>query len=337
MRRTGSDGLTVTLVQSSFTADDYRSAGAFRNKVLSTCARVPAARFPRRLVVFPELTGLWIPLLRGRRSTSLPALALSLLLAHPLGILGGLSTGRGMAALFRVDWHASLHDWVEPFREVARRLGAYLCPGSSVLPPFDWESLRGPHLAGGGVYNTSCLISPRGTILGWTRKTHPLRSERRLGIRPARPGDPGVYQTDIGRIGILLCLDGFHEAAVQHLDRLGCQIVIQPSANPLPWKRPPRPGIEITQEAHWLAQGLGYLIQGRENIAVALNPMSVSRVLGHRDEGRSSLFLNPAKGVESPSQGRLPRGFRSYSGLAAIAASCDEEEILSVDVTGFAP
>ena len=107
MRRTGSDGLTVTLVQSSFTADDYRSAGAFRNKVLSTCARVPAARFPRRLVVFPELTGLWIPLLRGRRSTSLPALALSLLLAHPLGILGGLSTGRRMAALFRVDWHSS--------------------------------------------------------------------------------------------------------------------------------------------------------------------------------------------------------------------------------------
>jgi predicted amidohydrolase len=335
MRRRSTGGLTVTLVQSCFTDRDYRSLEAFREKVRSLCSRIPSARSPDRLVVFPELTGLWLPLLKGRQPRSLPALVLSLFLGHPLGLLGSLALGRGMAAAFRLDWQAGLHGWIEPFREAARQLAAYVCPGSSVLPPFDWELRRGPHVTGGGVYNTSCLISPRGTILGWTRKVHPPRAERRLGIHPAPLRDLDVYRTDIGRIGILLCLDGFHEAAVQRLDRLGCEIVVQPSANPLPWRKPPRKGMELSQEAQWLGQGLGYLIRGRENIALALNPMSVSSVLGHRDEGRSNLFLNPAKGVETPSQTRLPKGDRSHSGLAAIAASCDREEVLTVELTGL--
>ena len=91
----------------------------------------------------------------------------------------------------------------------------------------------------------------------------------------------------------------------------------------------------LTQEEQWLGQGLGYLIQGRENIAAAVNPMSVASVLGHRDEGRSSVFLNPARGLGLGSPSRLPEEYRSYSGLAAIAASCDREELLTVRITGL--
>jgi predicted amidohydrolase len=335
MRGARTVDLTATLVQSCFTARDYESPEAFREKVLALCKEIRAPRSAAQLVVYPELTGLWVPLLGDRRPRSLPALAAGLLLRYPLGVIGGLATGHGLSALFRTDWEESLRVWIEPFREVARRLGAYVCPGSSLLPPFDWEALRGPHLSGASVYNTSCLISPRGTILGWTRKIHPLRIERRLGVRPGRLGELGLYHTDIGRIGILLCLDGFYEAAVQQLDRLGCQIVVQPSANPLPWQRPPRRGMVLSQEEQWLRQGLGYLIQGRENIGLALNPMSVATVLGHTDEGRSSVFVNPAKGLEVRSPARLPEAYRSYSGLTAIAASCDREEILSVTITGL--
>jgi hypothetical protein len=335
MRRARNADLTATLVQSCFTARDYQSPEAFREKVLALCERIRAPRSGARLVVYPELTGLWVPLLAGRRPRSLPALAAGLLLRYPLGVLGSLVTGRGLSALFRIDWQESLRVWIEPFREAARRLGAYVCPGSSLLPSFDWEVLRGPHVHGPGVYNTSCLISPLGTILGWTRKVHPLRLERRLGVRPGSLGDLCPFHTGIGRIGILLCLDGFHEAAVQQLDRLGCQIVVQPSANPLPWQRPPRRKMTFSQEQQWLRQGLGYLIQGRENIALALNPMSVASVLGHTDEGRSSVFVNPAKGLEVRAPTRLPEAYRSYSGLTAIAASCNREEILSVTITGL--
>jgi len=335
MRSERSGELTVTLVQACFTERDYHSPEAFRDKVLRLSAGMPESRSARRLVVYPELTGLWVPLLKGRSPASLPALATLLFLRHPLGMLGGLATGRGISPLIRLDWQESLEAWIGPFREAARRLGAYVCPGSSLLPPFDWETRRGPHLTGRGVYNTSCLISPRGTILGWTRKLHPLPVERRLGVLPGSPRDLNLYHTDLGPIGILLCLDGFHEQAVQLLDRLGCRIVIQPSANPLPWLSPPRRAMAPTQEEQWLGQGLGYLIQGRENIAAAVNPMSVASVLGHRDEGRSSVFLNPARGLGLGSPSRLPEEYRSYSGLAAIAASCDREELLTVRITGL--
>jgi predicted amidohydrolase len=332
MRGARAGDLTATLVQSSFTAQDYRSPEAFRDKVFTLCEGIKPARTTAHLVVYPELTGLWVPLLSGRRSRSLPALAVALLLSHGPAVLGGLVTGRGLSALFRIDWRESLRAWLEPFREAARRLNAYLCPGSSLLPPFDWESRRGLHLRGPEVHNISCLISPRGSVLGWTRKIHLLRAERRLGARPGSMSELTPYHTEIGCIGILLCLDGFHEAAVQHLDRQGCRIVIQPSANPLPWTEPPRRGMTVTQEEQWLGEGLGQLIQGRENISLALNPMSVSSVLGRTEQGRSSVFVNPAKGLEVSSPSRLPEGYRSYSGLTAIASSCDTEEILSVTI-----
>jgi predicted amidohydrolase len=339
MRGASSGEFAATLVQSGFTTPDYESPEAFKAKVRSLCDEIPPSRSARQLVVFPELTGLWIPLLDGRRPASLPALAASLFLRHPLGLLGALATGRGISPLIHLDWQASLRAWVEPFRDAARRLGAYLCPGSALLPLFDWESRQGPHLTGRGMYNTSCLISPRGTILGWTRKIHPPPAERRLGVRPGCLHDLGVYHTDIGRIGLLLSLDGFHETAVQQLDRLGCQVLLQPSASSLPWgsppRHPPQRGIKRSQEDLWLGEGLGYLIRGRENIALALNPMSVSSVLGCRHQGRSTVFLNPAKGAELRSPRKLPEGHRSYSGLAAITASCDGEEILTVAIAGL--
>ncbi|MBN1834768.1 MAG: hypothetical protein JW820_02895 [Spirochaetales bacterium] len=335
MRAASSRELAVTLVQSCFTASDYHSPESFRDKVLGLCQRVAKSRSAGRLVVFPALTGLWIPLLKGRRPASRAALAASLLLRHPLSTLAGLAGGAGIAPLFRLGWEAALAAWIEPFREAARRLGAYLCPGSSLVPPFDREALRGLQATGAGVYETSCLISPLGTILGWTRKRHPPPRERRLGVRAARAEEPALYHTELGRIGLVLCPDGFHETEVQQLDRLGCQLVIQPSANPLPWEAPPRRGMALTREEQWLGHGLGHLVQGRENIGAALSPMSVSSVLGRRDRGRSHVFLNPAKGLGLRTQSRLPESYRSYSGLAAIAGSCDQEEILTATLTGL--
>jgi predicted amidohydrolase len=335
MRRRSPGELTATLIQSHFAAGDYQSPESFHDKVLGLCEGLPSAASVPRLVVFPELTGLWVPLLRGRRPRSSAALAASLVLRHPLAFLGALASGQGMSFAFRLDWQSSLDAWIEPFREAARRHEAYICPGSTLLPPFDWDPLRGRQLTGRGLYNTSCLISPRGTLLGWTRKLHPLAIERRLGVRAGSLSELQPYYTDLGVVGILLGLDGFHECAVQHLDRLGCRIVVQPSANPLAWERPLRRAAELTQEQQWLGTGLGYLLQGRENLALALNPMSVASVLGQRAEGRSSVFVNPARGLELRGRSRLAEAYRGYSGLAAVAVSCDSEELLTVTVGGL--
>jgi hypothetical protein len=162
------------------------------------------------------------------------------------------------------------------------------------------------------------------------------RDERLLGIKSGELRDLVPYQTELGNVGILICLDGFHERAVEQLDRQGCRIVLMPSANPKPWETPPRSGIGMSQEEEWLSQGLGSLIQGRENIGVSINPMSVSSVLGHRDEGRSSAFVNqdrqvrlvPRQSGEPPPSPRhaVAESCRRYPGLEIIASSHGREE-----------
>jgi predicted amidohydrolase len=330
MRQAPSGGFTAVLVQSRFAETDYLSPGAFRDKVMALCAGLAPAPAPPRLIVFPEHTGLWLPLLRRGAPRSLSGLAAGLALRRLPAAAVSLASGGGLSPFFRADWRWSLESWLEPFREAARKLEAYICPGSMLLPRFDGGPVRGWRARGRGVYGTSCLINPRGAILGMTRKIHPSRGERLLGMRGATLEEQLPYQTELGRIGILLGTDGFHEAAVQQMDRLGCRLLLQPSASALPWSRPRRRGAQ-TREELWLSSGLGRLIQGRENAGLALTAMSASRVLGREEQGRSSVFVNPARGVTLRGARRLlPEGYRRYTGLEAIAASCDSEEILSV-------
>jgi predicted amidohydrolase len=323
--------LSVLMVQSAFSAEDYRDENAFGNRVLGFFEGMSRGTEPGpELVVFPELTGLWLPLLRNRSPRSVAALAAGTVLRRPWQALLSLARGRGLSFAFLSGWRDSFHSWIEPFREAARRHRVYVCPGSAFLPELDWEVATGWHARGPGIYNTSCLISPRGRLLGLTRKVRLTAEERRLGIRPGQAAELLPYQTELGKVGILICLDGFHQEAVARMDRLGCQILVQPSANGKSWQRPPRRGTHISQEEEWLSQGLGSLIQGRESIQLAVNPMSVSEVLGHRDEGRSSAFLNLALGAAARGRGRLPERYRRYPGLCALAGSCDGEQRVMV-------
>jgi predicted amidohydrolase len=324
-------GFNALMVQSGFTAADYRDAETFHDKVMVAASGIDQGSLAAiRLIVFPELTGMWIPVLTARRiSRSLPALAARRILASPLKAASSILSGCSLSFAFLEGWAETLHHWIEPFRELARRCDAYVCPGSSFLPLFDWEVATGLRRKGRRLYNTSCLINPRGTILGFTRKVNLTRDERLLGIKPGDLRDLVPYQTELGSIGILVCKDGFHERAVEQLDRQGCQIALMPSANPKPWDKPPRRGAALSQEAEWLSQGLGSLIQGRENIGVSINPMSVSSVLGHRDEGRSNAFVNlkqrePAQ--LQPGHSEVPESYRRYPGLEIVSSSHDREE-----------
>ena len=79
------------------------------------------------------------------------------------------------------------------FERIARRHGCYIVIG---LPEVD--------LASGLYYNSAVLIGPEG-LVGHHRKSHPYIAEPKW----AAAGDLGhaVYETPIGRIGLLICMD----------------------------------------------------------------------------------------------------------------------------------
>ncbi len=89
-----------------------------------------------------------------------------------------------------------------------------------------------PERDGGKFYNSAILTGPEG-LMGVYRKTH-LYFEEKLYFSP---GDTGfrVWDTEIGRIGIMICFDWFFPEAMRSLALNGADIVAHPSNLVLPY------------------------------------------------------------------------------------------------------
>jgi predicted amidohydrolase len=103
--------------------------------------------------------------------------------------------------------------------ELSRQKGIYLVAG---LPERDGDRF----------FNSAVLTGPDGFI-GVYRKTH-LFFEEKLYFSP---GDTGfkVWDTKIGRIGIMICFDWFFPEAMRALALMGADIITHPSNLVLPY------------------------------------------------------------------------------------------------------
>ena len=109
---------------------------------------------------------------------------------------------------------------IDPIRDVARELGVHVCVGS-------YE--RGPER--GVVYNASVLVDPAGEVLGVYRKTHPFCSEHVAGGGWVTPGDTvTVCDTELGRIGMIICFDGDYPELARIQAVQGAEVICRPSA-----------------------------------------------------------------------------------------------------------
>lgn len=108
----------------------------------------------------------------------------------------------------------------EPLQEAARRTGAHIVWGT-------YE--RGPER--GVVYNSAALIGPSGDVLGVYRKTHPFCTEMRSRGGWVTPGDEVcVVDTDLGRIGMIICFDGDYPELSRIQAVRGAEVIARPSA-----------------------------------------------------------------------------------------------------------
>jgi predicted amidohydrolase len=86
---------------------------------------------------------------------------------------------------------------------------------------------------GHSVYNTAALIGPDGKVIGKYRKVTLPRGEIEAGIRPG--SELPVFQTSIGKIGMMVCYDGFFPEVARGLANNGAEIIAWPvwGCNPL--------------------------------------------------------------------------------------------------------
>jgi predicted amidohydrolase len=106
------------------------------------------------------------------------------------------------------------------FGELAKKYNLYIVPGLVE---------REGHL----IYNSAVLIGPDGKIAGKYRKTCLPRSEVEAGVCPA--ADYPVFETRFGKVGIMICYDGFFPEVARELTNRGAEVIAWPvwGCNPL--------------------------------------------------------------------------------------------------------
>lgn len=83
----------------------------------------------------------------------------------------------------------------------------------------------------GEVYNSAALIDYNGEIVGVYRKTHPYSLENVNRGGWVTPGnDTPVFDTKLGKIGIIICYDGDFPELSRALAVKGAEIIVRPSA-----------------------------------------------------------------------------------------------------------
>lgn len=108
----------------------------------------------------------------------------------------------------------------EYFGELAKQHDLYIVAGLVE---------RADHL----VYNTAALIGPDGKLVGKYRKVCLPRTEVAAGIAPG--SEFPVFETRFGKVGMMICYDGFFPEVARQLSNNGAEVIAFPvwGCNPL--------------------------------------------------------------------------------------------------------
>lgn len=340
------------------TEDDYASQARFEALLARVGQRLDAGRSRDAeggfahpcLAVFPEMIGAFLPLVgnaeaaRGARTTDA---ALARVALRSLPSLIGAMAHHGVWSPKVGFLLASAPEVWRLYRGAfARFARAHVCwvvAGSALLPRNAHGDRADRFEADDGrVYNTSFAFSPTGAQVGCVRKVHLVPTiEDVLGLSSARADELTPFDAPFGRVGTLICYDGFRiahtaqEPAFRPLaaryDAAGCSVLAQPAANPWPWEERwsfAEPGETLQRSEQWLSEGLlsQFAAAPFAHVRYAVTPQLLGRVFDNRFDGRSHLLE------------RGPAGARVLAEAARADASLEAEEVVlrAVDLPAVA-
>lgn len=123
-----------------------------------------------------------------------------------------------IAKLFAIVSPLAKKIFEETFSFLSRKYNIYIMAGTIMLE----ENYK--------VYNVAYLFDREGNIIGTQKKTHLYLTEIGWGFTP---GDElEVFETEIGNIGIAICMDNGYPEVGRILRLKGADIIIDPSFNP---------------------------------------------------------------------------------------------------------
>lgn len=133
-------------------------------------------------------------------------------------------------------------------RDISKQIGDIYLLGGSILKE-----------DGGKFYNTSTLWRG-GSMIASYKKINPIKAEIEAGV--SRGDAPLVFDTDLGRLGMIVCADSFDYDLVNKVVALGAEIVTLPVA--AMGNHPPVKGHPLTEQ---IAREHGMFILKIGNVA----------------------------------------------------------------------
>lgn len=323
--------IQLVAVQLELDINDYWTPASFEQLITGHMAKVAerTATGVPTLVVFPEDVGLLLAIsgmekqLAGIDSIEKAIGKAVSSNAIPLLWTRLIRWKSWVPALFLHRQKIIAEAYFETFAAVAREHEVYIVAGSVILPPYEiengrvrWDKKPTEH----NVYNTSYLFGPDGLVIGKQDKIDliELEQEAALNLSSGTFADLQVFETEVGAIGIAICLDAFSSEITQQLAALGADILVQPSANPGPWNE--------WQQTDWL-RSTQLMVGGLERFAYGVNPMLVGPLWDIEFFGQSSIAARAAQRAELGYTDVAPE-----PGFISVAETADKPEILVVRV-----
>jgi predicted amidohydrolase len=327
--------MNLVAVQVRSSLDDYASGEAFHQRMaglMEEAAKSVDFGLPT-IVVFPETIGLWLSFVpevyKQIRECTTIRQALIRGIPRNFGRFAGACWRYKMIGVPTIFLETALEAeaiYRETFSGLARHYGCYIQAGTIYVPLIEDEPVKGRHQIGRKVYNFAYLFGPNGLCLQRVPKLNmspPL--EHKFGFTPGDKTDLHPIDTPLGRLGILICYDGFHQTLVEHYDSLGVQIVLTPSHSDRDWEVPAGFNNGITVGEAWQRHGIAPLIQGRLNIRYAVVAMMAGRVLDLEGQGCSHIAYNTGE-VGAPTDRFVLAQASSHTGEEIVAATVELPE-----------
>src|SRR5690554_655629 len=175
------------------------------------------------------------------------------------------------------------------FSELAAQYKVYIMSGTGMFP------------GNKGIFNIGFLYGPDGNLIGQQQKTHLMPQEKEWGLKRGDRLD--VFDTDIGRMALPVCMDASYFESFRILALKGVEIVMVPISNPDP------------EYNYWTAmRGIWGRVQ--ESGVYGVKSALVGQLLGFTFTGQS--------GIYAPLEITADR-----SGIVLESRSADQEEVLT--------
>lgn len=228
-------------IQAFMTPVDYTSEANFRQKIefyLREAQKNKLLISEKTVVVFPEYIGTFLVAANEKESLYQAKALEEGLQTMVLSNFGkfvktyfsapDIIKDKVKYAVFAMKATEMAKIYQKVFSELAAKYAVTIVAGSILLPSPSVEN--GMLKTNGGLlYNTSMVFDSKGKLnLKLIKKAFPTADELAF-VCPAKPEEIPVFETSIGRMGVLVCADAWFSESYKVLKQKGVDFVVTPS------------------------------------------------------------------------------------------------------------